>query len=110
MIEQSLPKPRRHWLRFSVRMLMGFVLITDSGWAGSHSSRRQALVQSHHVAQIKGIGGRVMYDWEWRNGMALPPGSISPWREWLITHLGPDFAGEPIAVSVADRGPLADDA
>ena len=62
------------------------------------------------MAQIKGIGGRVMYDWEWRNGAPLPPGSISPWRQWLIGHLGPDFVGEPIALSVGSRGKLADDA
>jgi hypothetical protein len=91
-------------------MLMGFVLITGLGLGWIALVTCQALVQSHHVTQIKGIGGRVMYDWEWRDGMALPAGAISPWRGWLITHLGPDFVGEPIALSVGSRGNLADDA
>ena len=110
MLEQTAPKPRRHWPRFSVRMLMTFVLITGLGLGWIALVTCQALVQSYHVAQIKGIGGRVMYDWEWRNGMALPPSSVSPWRQWLIAHLGPDFVGEPIALSVGSRGKLADDA
>src|SRR5438270_8632323 len=50
-----------------------------------------------------------MYDWDWRKGTPLLPGSISPWRRWLIAHLGPDFVGEPIALSLGWRGRLADD-
>jgi internalin A len=91
-------------------MLMTFVLITGLGLGWIALVTCQALVQSHHIAQIKGIGGRVMYDWEWRGGAPLPPGSNSPWRQWLIANLGPDFVGEPIALSVGSRGKLADDA
>jgi hypothetical protein len=91
-------------------MLMSFVLITGLGLGWTALVTTQALVQAYHVAQVKGIGGRVMYDWEWQNGMALSPGSISPWRGWLMTHLGPDFVGAPIALSVGSRGKLADDA
>ena len=70
MNSQSPSKSRWSWPRFTVRKLMAFVLITGLGLGWIALVTCQALIQSHHVAQIKGVGGRVMYDWEWRDGMA----------------------------------------
>jgi internalin A len=66
--------------------------------------------QRDAVAAIERAGGNVSYDWEWRNGRPLPPGSKPPWPNWLIRALGRDLFGHVVAVWLGGRKGAADDA
>jgi len=79
----------RPTLRFSVRGLIILVLVIGLwlGWLV-----RCARIQRDAVAAIQHAGGKVAYDWEWRNGKSIPGGK--PWTpRWLIDLIGVDYFG-----------------
>jgi hypothetical protein len=89
MAEQIRPKPRRRWLRFSVRGLIVLVLVVGGslGWLV-----RGARVQRHALTAIRRAGCNYTYDWQYVGGEFRPftrPG----WPEWLVTRLGEDYFG-----------------
>jgi Leucine rich repeat len=94
MPADSVSRPWRRFLRFSVRGLIVLVLVigVGLGWIV-----RQAHIQRDAVAAILAAGGSVKYDWEWSNGKTIPSGK--PWApRWLINLIGVDYFGHVTAV------------
>jgi hypothetical protein len=90
------------WRRFrsvSVRGLI-FLIIVIAGALGWISNR--AATQRQAVAAIQQVGGRVWYDWEWRDGSPLFDASPH-WPVWLVNSLGSDYFGNVVAVSLGGR-------
>jgi internalin A len=86
-MEKPIRHPLRRYLRLSVRSLIVLVLMAGAwlGWLV-----RGARVQRNAVAAIEKAGGRVMYDWQWRDGTIVPNGK--PWLpQWFVDHLGVDY-------------------
>jgi internalin A len=106
MPDQPLLKPRRRWLRMSVRGLIILVLVIGAGlgWIV-----RRAHVQRDAVAEIKKAGGSVFYDWEWKNGMPIQLGI--PWTpRWLTDLVGIDYFGHVTAIWLARSSTASDSA
>jgi hypothetical protein len=96
MNEQTklVPHPCRRYLRLSVRGLVVVVLLIG-GWLGSVV--RSARIQPGAVKAIEKAGGRVFYDWEWRDGKAIPGGRpLAP--PWLVDRIGVDLFSSVTAV------------
>jgi hypothetical protein len=96
MSDQAEPvsRPWRRYLRFSVRGLILVVLLVG-GWLGWIV--RSARMQREAVAAITDAGGKVLYDWECRDGMRIPGGR--PWvPAWLVDRIGVDYFGHIIGV------------
>ena len=72
-------------------------------WEHSIGSQRRAALA------ITKAGGDVYYDWQWRNGGALPAGAKARAPEWLVKTLGPDYFGNIVAVDLGKFGLWADD-
>ena len=107
------PKPKRHWLRFSLRTMLVFMLLVGVGmgmWAKSARKQRRIVqwVESHrggmvfyeHEGQRDGYGG-----WEPLELEDQPPPS---WRAWL----GKDYEWNVVKVDLygsqeSDIKPLA---
>jgi internalin A len=86
----------RSYLRFSVRGLILLVLAIGVGLGWMVQSARN---QHDAVAAIEKAGGSVSYDWEWRNGTAIPAGK--PWApRWLVDLMGVDYFGHVTDVSL----------
>src|SRR4051794_37552902 len=67
---------------------------------------RSARVQREAVAAIERAGGQVTYDWSWDYDVAMEtPRPASRWRPWLAAHLGPDYVGNVVRVTLAG-GPI----
>ena len=73
-------------------------------WEYSVGTQRDA------VAAINRAGGTVYYDWEWRDGCALPAGARPARPDWALQKLGPDFVGHVVAVDLDHCGLPVDDA
>ena len=69
MTDQAKPasRPRRRFLRFSVRGMIMLVLVIG-GWLGR--TARVARIQREAVAAIRKADGEISYDWEWKSGAA----------------------------------------
>ena len=92
-----IPRPRRRYLRFSVRGLIVVVLVIG-GWLGSIV--RSARIQREAVAAIEKAGGEVWYDWEWKDGKAIQGGS--PWMPgWVANRAGIDCFGNVVAARIS---------
>jgi hypothetical protein len=88
-LAQPTSRPWRRFLRFSVRGMIVLVLLMGAwlGWIV-----RGARIQREAVAAITRVGGSVQYDWEWRNGNAIPQGKT--WApQWLVNRIGVDYFG-----------------
>jgi hypothetical protein len=73
--------------RVSLRTFMVIVLIVGAGLGSLVVRARE---QRDIVAAIRRAGGRIAYDWEWKDGLYQP--SKNPWwPDWLVNRLGPDF-------------------
>lgn len=81
--------------RLSVRALMVLVLLIGggAGWV-VHRAR----VQKEAVAAIEQAGGRVVYDWAWKDGHPAPRGAKPAWPKRLVDTVGPDYFGNVVAV------------
>lgn len=94
MLSRALQRPRRRWLRISIRGLFVLVLLVG-GWLGRVANR--ARIQREAVAVIERAGGKAWYDWEWKNGSPAPSGRPG-WPRWLVDGIGPDYFGHVTAV------------
>jgi len=103
-------RPWRRYARFSVRGLIVLVLVIGVwlGWIV-----RSVRIQRDAVTAIEKAHGRVMYDWQWKNGRSTP--RVGPWRG-LVDLLGVDyfnhvtwvvFPGEATDAEMAHLGNLA---
>lgn len=79
---------------------MVVVLITGSGlgWM-SHRARRQR----EAVAAIQASRGRVLYEWERKNGNPVPKGRPG-WPRWLVDRVGVDSFGNVVFVELGENG------
>jgi Leucine Rich repeat len=92
---EPISRPRRKYLRFSIRGLIVMVLASGGGlgWL-VHSARNQRGA----AAAITAAGGSVQYDWEWRNGNFYP--AAKPWvPDWLVDRVGIDYFGHVTQVA-----------
>jgi uncharacterized membrane protein len=97
----AVSRPWQRFLRLSVRGLVVLVLVMGAalGWIV-----RGARVQREAVAVIKKAAGTVSYDYEWKNGGAIPGGR--PWApRWWIDCIGVDYFGHPALVLVGESDP-----
>jgi Leucine Rich repeat len=101
---------RRGWprqLRLSLRALMVLVLVTG-GWLGWIV--RGAKLRHDAVAAIERGGGNVKYNWEYKDGRAIPYKEQSPpWPQWLVRRMGVEYFGcvtkaENVSPGNADAG------
>lgn len=88
--------PRR-WLRFSLRSLL-LVVTGLSIWLGLHldAVRRQSAA----IAEVKRLGGRACYDYQYAGDGELTEGE-SPSPVWLFGWLGPDFFHDVVFVDMS---------
>jgi hypothetical protein len=89
MSDGPVSRPRRRYLRFSIRGLIVLVLVIGGalGWLV-----RSARDQRGAVAAITAAGGSAQYNWEWRNGKSYP-GAKSWVPDWLVDRIGIDYFG-----------------
>jgi hypothetical protein len=92
----SRPLFPRRWFRFGLRALMVAVLVVAVGLGWIVGNVR---IQRDAVAAIRGAGGTVDYDWEWKNRESLRDAKpFAP--KWLVDSVGPDIFGHVVWVSV----------
>jgi internalin A len=95
---ETVSRPWRRFLRFSVRGMIVAVLLIG-GWLGWIV--RSARIQRDAVAAIRRADGFVLYDWEWCNGRKFPG---KPWApDWLIRAIGVDYFGRAACVTYFRR-------
>jgi hypothetical protein len=99
--DESKPpsRPRRRYLRFSVRRLIVLVLVI-AAWLGwiVHCHR----VQRDAVSVIKKSGGSVYYDWEVKDSIISR--RPHPWApQWLVNQVGIDYLGNAVHVIAQTR-------
>lgn len=95
-------KPKRRWLRYSLRTLLVLVTIACAafGWLGWKARAKQE--EREAVKAIQELGGTVFYDYEYENGMVWrrkPPGPA-----WLRNLFGDDFYTNVAAVHYSGNG------
>ena len=97
--DQATPvsRSRRRFLCFSVRGMLVAVLVIG-GWFGWIV--RRAHVQRNAVEAILRAGGRVRYDWQFRNG-ALVRNGAPKGPKWLVGLLGPHYFDNVTMVELA---------
>ena len=98
MRDYPSPKSWRNRLRFSVRGLVGLVLVVGAGlgWIV-----HKAHVQRDSVAAIQRAGGTVFYDWQFKDGRDVRNGK--PWAPtWLVVRIGADYFQNVTHVSLPD--------
>ena len=96
----------RAFSRLSVRGLMLGVLVAGA-WFGWVS--RRAHLQHEAVMAIERAGGKVCYDWEWKDGKPVIAGE-SWWRNLQSKTVGIDVFGRVVAVRLEDLGRRLDEA
>ncbi len=105
MLGRSASGNWRRWFRLNLLGLMALVLVVGAflGWICDG-----ARVQREAVAAIQKAGGRVAYDWEWKNSDWIRRGSnpvapnAKPWApRWLVQALGVDFFGHVALVNIS---------
>ena len=100
MSDQPVRRPWWQRFRFSLRGLMIAIGIlgVGAGWLV-----HRAHVQRDAVAAIERAGGKVMYDWQWRNARKLPDGRIR-WPNWLVDRIVVDFFADVTYVNLGLDG------
>ena len=96
MNDLKATKPRRRFT-LSLRGMMVLVLIVGGvvGWKA-----RRASIQRRAVAEIKGTGGGIWYDFMWQNPNKIVPGA-SPWApRWLREAVGDEYFQEPRTIFI----------
>ena len=98
MAAESVPRPWRRFMRFSVRRLIVLVLVVGAalGWIV-----RGARIQREAVSEIRRAGGTVKYNWDESNGMFIA--SHKPWAPgWLVNLVGVDYFGHVTTVGIGE--------
>ena len=92
------------YLRFSLRGLIILVLLIGDclGWIASSASRQRAAVLA-----IEKSGGRVQYDWQYKNGRSLR-GLTPRSPKWLVDRIGIHYFNDVTWAMVGRRG-ISDD-
>jgi hypothetical protein len=99
---------RRSWLsyfRFSLRRLIGLIVVIGLALGWIVHVAREAAVQRSAVAAVTRSGGVAMYEWEWRHNQYIGRGAPS-WPSWLVDLFGIDYFG---GVRMASLGGSATD-
>ncbi len=98
-IQDPTRSPSRRF-RLSLRALMAIVLLLSLGlgWI-VHRAR----VQRQAVAAIERVGGRVLYDWQWKDLRSIANGKPRGPR-WLVECLGVDYFSDVTGVSFHGSG------
>ena len=87
---QTSTRSWRRFLRFSVRGLIGFVLVAGCTFGWLAWVARSANVQRTAVATVYRAGGWVLYDTEWNKHQAAT--NWQPhWRRWIADYVGADY-------------------
>ena len=103
----STPRPRRRWLRFSLRTLLLLVVLAAifPGRALYKAER-----QRRAVAQVLSLGGEVHYEHQFDDRGWNPEGE-PPGPAWLVRFFGIDlFARVKVVGLYGSNGQLTDDA
>jgi hypothetical protein len=109
MSEHDTIRPKRRWLRLSLRGLILLVLVLGAllGWAV-----RRASVQRKAVATIVAAGGQVYYNWQWSPGPTgqfagrqVRPNATPGWPKWLVDAVGHEYFGHVAYVIFGRKGP-----
>ena len=72
-----------------MRGMLVLVLLMG-GWLRIDRTERE--IQREAVAAIRQVRGTVKYDWEWKDGYAIPGGK-PPAPAWLVDLIGVDYFG-----------------
>ena len=100
--DPDYPEPSRRLFRalLGLRVLMVVVLVLGLvlGWI-VHRAR----VQREVVAAVRRAGGRVQYDYEWKDLRSIPNGQPR-WPRWLVERLGVDYFADVTGVGFHGTG------
>ncbi len=100
-LAKPVSRPWRRFLRFSMRGMIVFVLVSGIGLAWMVRAIRSAQIQRDAVVAIENAGGVVRYDWEWPAG--------EPWApQWLVDLVGVPYFGNVIVVEFYSSSTTAD--
>jgi hypothetical protein len=77
------------------------LLLVTGCWLGWFVNR--AHIQRRAIAAIEQSGGRVSYDWQWKNGQSIPNDSPG-WPKWLVECIGLDYFGSVVGVELREQG------
>jgi hypothetical protein len=95
MSEQD--RPRRRWLRFSLRSLLLLVVVIAIPLAWKVNRVRN---QRSVVAEVKRLNGEVNYDWQWASPRQTEPRG----PRWLKNILGDDYFTDVVSVDIHAPG------
>ena len=96
-METTERAPWWRYLRLSLRSLFALILMIG-GWLGWIVS--SAWIQREAVAAIERDGGKVLYDWQSKNGHPLP--GATPWApRWMVDRMGVDYFGHVVSASLS---------
>ncbi len=100
---EPLPKPRRRWLRFSLRSLLLLVVVISIplGWKVNRARNQRVVVE-----ELQKLNAVIEYDYEKVPGnpfIRQPP----PAPKWLTDLLGIEYFGDVVKVEV--EGPQVND-
>ena len=104
MLEQDSPRTWRKRMRLSIR---GFVLLVlfVGGVLGLVLHRAQT--QRNEVEAIRKSGGRVFYQWEWKDSSVISNSSPRG-PKWLLDRIGVDYMNDVVYVELPRRATDAD--
>ena len=110
MTTRITPKPKRRFLRFTLRSLLLLMLVVcvALGWKVERARK-----QRDAVNWVQKFGGSVDYDYQIDDNGRPIPNAEPPGPKWLLKQLGIDFFDDVVSVNltkatqVSDVSPLA---
>lgn len=105
----TTPKPKRRWLRFSLRTLLVFVVVLSVPLTWFAWRLEKARRQREAVEAILGLGGVVAYDYQVDESGEWIEGAEPTAPEWLRKLLGDDFFCDVLCVDVFPAPKFGDD-
>jgi internalin A len=89
-------------LRFSVRGLIGLIVLIGAGLGWLVHIAREAGIQRAAVLAIERTGGVALYEWEWKDNHYIGRGAPT-WPQWLVDRVGIDYFGTVRMVATGER-------